>query len=344
MDNAKVKFKFVTPCISSGADKRSAELRVPSIRGQLIWWTRALGYDENTVSGIFGSANGERTVSSSIIVRNTTKHELKTAVRSAQEIIGTQYDYFLWPIRRQQDARGIILENQEAEITISFRYNRDALEFPDHVLKAFLLLGSIGTRSRRCYGSIYPVSVLIDSRHWIYPQNMNDFRTELSTLLDQYSNCRILQLSDAQNTWQDAVRKCSNFLKKFRCGKDDQRFDQRASTWGRNDHDAGFDQTDRIYRPDIGLPLQTRYYTVEAPNMDRLASPVHFKIIQLENDFYPIVIFFRNHSLSNFTENVTIRTNRGQTRRLSVEGDMLDAMMRPDENYWRGASLIGDFQ
>ena len=52
MDRAEITFKTVPPLLLAGADQKKAEMRVPSIRGQLRWWFRALGFgDEELVFG-----------------------------------------------------------------------------------------------------------------------------------------------------------------------------------------------------------------------------------------------------------------------------------------------------
>ncbi|HBM15078.1 MAG TPA: type III-B CRISPR module RAMP protein Cmr1 [Lentisphaeria bacterium] len=311
MDRAKVKFTFVTPCITSGADQRKAELRIPSIRGQLRWWMRTLGYEESVHSILGGIDSTGNAISSSFIIRDCTENKIKTDVLERD-----RSDYFLWPIRN----KGYIYEDEEIHIEIIYRYRKDASDFPDEVLKIFLLLGSLGTRSRRAYGSIYPTSVEIDGISWDIPKDIASFKKEIYEILKGL-NCKVLLLSQSQQRWQDAVGVCASFLKEFRCGS--TRYGQTPSKWGKYDHDLAF-KGDTIYRASIGMPLKTKYYEAKINDFDRLASPVHFKVIKLGNGFYPISIIFPDHALK---EGLNVRVG---LKNVKLSHDLLYAMMDAD--------------
>ncbi len=341
MDNAKIKFKFVTPAILGGTDKQNAEVRIPAIRGQLIWWTKALGYGEDTINGIFGGISKDETgkdkpIASSYIFRDLTEN-LKINKGDGQKISGNKFDYFLWPLRNtRQDAqagiRGYIETEQEIELSIKYRRNKNAIDFPESILKAFLYLGALGTRSRRCYGSIFPTSLEIDGVKEKIPKNIDEFKVSLNEILDEDANCRILQLEKGKTNWNNAVNSCADFLKMFRCGGG--KFSSPLK-WGKNDHDAGFGGKNEIYRPEIGLPLKTKYYEVDAGrDIDRLASPIHFKVLPLDDGFVPIAIFFKSHTLSNYTDTVKVR---GQN--INVSSDLFFEMMNPDE-FWEGTTCL----
>lgn len=63
METIEAKFRIVTPMFISGADQTKAELRVPSIKGALRFWWRALNYEKDSKilldreSKIFGSSD-----------------------------------------------------------------------------------------------------------------------------------------------------------------------------------------------------------------------------------------------------------------------------------------------
>jgi hypothetical protein len=50
--------KFITPCFCAGANRLEAEIRAPSIRGELRWWFRCLGADKSAEDTIFGGIAG----------------------------------------------------------------------------------------------------------------------------------------------------------------------------------------------------------------------------------------------------------------------------------------------
>ncbi len=55
--------EVITPCFCAGANQQQAEIRVPSIRGQLRWWFRALGGTRQEEAQIFGGVHGGATAS-----------------------------------------------------------------------------------------------------------------------------------------------------------------------------------------------------------------------------------------------------------------------------------------
>ena len=61
--------ELITPCFCAGADQSRAEIRVPSIRGQLRWWFRALGGSSSDEATVFGSAAGDSGRASSLQLR-----------------------------------------------------------------------------------------------------------------------------------------------------------------------------------------------------------------------------------------------------------------------------------
>lgn len=292
MKKAEVTFKFLTPALLAGADQKSAEIRASSIRGALRWWMNALGYDKDCINDLFGTAAGETGRRSRVIVRDTTPNNPQVKLQSAKEIIGNPCDYFLWPLGKPENARGVIQAGTTASFSVFLRSGES--EDLEKGLKAFLLLGSLGSRSRRCYGSIWPVSVTIDDKPWRIPKSTAEMKQVLESVFDQYANMIIDSIGKLPvRDWKFAVKTCSNFLKSYRCGSPKS---GEPSDWGENDHDAPFGKTDFVYRPILGLPLTQKYssgktVTSQIEGYDRLASPVHFKVVSLDGGFLPVVFF-----------------------------------------------------
>ena len=344
---ADIKFKFVTPCIMGGADsKASAEMRVPAIRGQLLWWSRALGY--GNMPNVFGGTDGDP-IASIFQIRDYTEN-LQWSVKNGQQVSGNKFDYFLWPMRpTNQDPsagnRGVIDANQVIEIKISEKKVKTDVTMPSQILKSFLLLGSLGTRSRRCYGSIYPTEVTIDGHEWKIPTTIDAFKTELNSVLDSDANCYVRSLTDKPcRDYKLAIQKCADFLKAFRCGSPKS---GKPSQWGENDHDARYGKASEVYRAAIGLPLNQRYsdgvnVETKIDGVDRLASPVHFKVIPLDGGFLPISITFPAHADQVVGETAKL-TGRNVNKRLEVSGDLLLEMRFPDEEIWKEGECLGDF-
>jgi len=57
-------FECITPCFCAGADPARAEIRAPSIRGELRWWFRALGGTREQEVSVFGGSQPKPTASS----------------------------------------------------------------------------------------------------------------------------------------------------------------------------------------------------------------------------------------------------------------------------------------
>lgn len=51
------QIEIITPCFCAGANQAQAEVRAPSIRGQLRWWLRALGGSARDEKAIFGGVH-----------------------------------------------------------------------------------------------------------------------------------------------------------------------------------------------------------------------------------------------------------------------------------------------
>jgi len=70
MNRESYHIELISPCFCAGADQSKAEIRAPSIRGQLRWWFRVLGGTPRDESVIFGTVAGdEDCASSALIVR-----------------------------------------------------------------------------------------------------------------------------------------------------------------------------------------------------------------------------------------------------------------------------------
>lgn len=340
MRRADVTFRFVTPALLAGADQKSAEIRAASIRGALRWWMNALNFDKEVINDLFGSAAGNRGQRSRVIVRDTTPATPPVKLQTAQDITGSRSDYFLWPFEKK--ARGVIPAGFTASFSVIMRPGKSSEDSPvlENVLKAFLLLGSLGSRSRRCYGSIWPKHVEIDGVPWKIPATEDELKRELSCIFDECANMEIDAISGKFLDYKTAINCCIDFLKKYRAGSTKSL--KNLKKWGKNDHDVGLRKRGCVYRPVLGLPLIQSYS--KAPKViskikgyDRLASPVHFKVIPLNGLFVPIVFFCYSMLPEDETE-VILEQNK-ELFRLPLQGFELVEAMRFDEKL----STLGDF-
>lgn len=153
-------FRFLTPAFVHGAYQAQIgnipELRAPSIRGQLRWWWRTLGYGSG--DDLFGSASGDRGSASRVQVRLICPAVIRSCTAH------------ILPHKENPGHRGpkqAIQENQD-RFTVELRPVRGGVESKqlgqlEHALEAWLLMGAVGQRANRSAGSVWPESDAPDS-------------------------------------------------------------------------------------------------------------------------------------------------------------------------------------
>ncbi len=135
--------KLVTPMLMHGEDTRVSELRPPAIKGAMRFWWRAihgnLTLDEmkEEESIIFGGAGDESAIKSSFRIK------LMTANLQTEQID---------PLPHKKSRFGIsgYKENQNFKITLIGR----ELDSIENIFTLSTILGGLGQRSRRGFGSI----------------------------------------------------------------------------------------------------------------------------------------------------------------------------------------------
>lgn len=146
-------FRFLTPAFVHGAYQAQVDnipdLRAPSIRGQLRWWWRTLGF--GTGDELFGSASGKHGSASRVQVRlvapldvhlcssQILPHKDNPGHRGNKQAIQDHKDLFTVELRQ---VRGQLTPGQ--------------VERLDHAVDAWLLMGGIGQRANRSAGSVWP--------------------------------------------------------------------------------------------------------------------------------------------------------------------------------------------
>lgn len=302
MNKITTRLQLVTPCISSGADQKIAELRAQSLRGMLHFWFRSLGGKLDQEQRIFGRIGKQEQIRrSSLNVRILLPDQLRTSVKDCQALTGSAFDYFLWPLRDQRHTpgsgnRGIVAAGEKFELILSHQRIKDGACLPPNVVKTAALLGSLGTRSRRCYGSLWPLSFNDDENEM--PKTMDD----LSTLLQSLLEGKNIQVRDwgKEHSWKDAVALAANKMKQMRCGSSKS---GTPSKWGQNDHDVPLNRGDTVYRQALGLPLAQRYsngrdkWQSFISGEDRWGSPLHLKIAPLSGGYHVIAVYLNDYVL-----------------------------------------------
>jgi CRISPR type III-B/RAMP module RAMP protein Cmr1 len=362
------EIELITPCFCGGAEpEKRAEIRVPSIRGQLRWWFRTLGGFKSLRDSareqedrIFGSVAGEKSKASDLILRVDGAQLSSANVKDADEMgaaTGTDRGYLLFPLRSKQErqkkrGRGVFDVKEPFpyfKLTALWRGDPGLWSEIQSLISVFVHLGSLGFRSRRAMGSLA-------------------FRTDpsdLSEALDRFRNptslcIRQLDASDAE----DAFCQLAAWLKRWRAHG---RSIDHASAKGFNeppnnpgfryakkDHDAGVlagqgrgNADDETFRPAIGLPI-IQFFSSKRTTIDwnwmfeqkkaqrspryhgegRFASPV---ILRPHRDpagnWHGLVIFVEAHAWPS-DRLVFLSNDEKRGQKRRVSIDLYEAMKR----------------
>ncbi len=160
---------FLSPCFCGGADNKSApaELRVPSVRGQLRYWARVLFHDPCNGAAaafeehqLFGGIRGRN-----LGFRHPEHHEEPLDAVASRFVVRLRCrtatpvkDYFLVcphdPAKRGRSGYAPDTEFDLDWSEFTTVGGSSETEFR-RVLKAWVLLGGLGARSTRAAGSVW---------------------------------------------------------------------------------------------------------------------------------------------------------------------------------------------
>jgi CRISPR-associated protein Cmr1 len=207
----EVTYKVITPLFCGGAGGDTAELRIPSIKGVLRWWWRALAWPRypgteperlraihRDEAALFGSADGGQ---SKLILRLlpsrasglAAKGEVLTA---SGQVVGEGSRYLGYGVmeafgssKKQIEAGQLTRPCLAAplEIKLALRV-RDLTPSQRSSLldavKAMGLLGGLGAKSRKGYGSLVLQEISIDGKaSWLAPISIDALHAEIARLL-----------------------------------------------------------------------------------------------------------------------------------------------------------------
>ena len=311
--------RTLTPLFLAGADQTTAELRAPTFRGLMRYWYRALiggmvGANERSLSqvmeaetAIFGATDTRSTVAIRLFDASERPKEFieRTAINIAGKWRATGKGYLLWSMARSgkvergnlKPARWFFPPGTIFRLTLSAQSDDDS-RFKQAIAAFWLLinLGSVGSRSRRCAGSIVvsqPVENNTTDLSFETPANVEGLKRKLQDGIAMarslyslspswvggeagfdalaHNICRIWILQNGQRCWptpEDAMRDIGESLQDYRASV--------TPLWMR-----------RIF----GLPLK------DVDNRARRASPVLLRIVELQNKQYVgIAVLFKTVS------------------------------------------------
>src|SRR5258708_8383650 len=206
MQEVTFRLRTLTPLFLAGADQTKAELRAPSFRGLMRYWLRALvggleGTDKRGLehvieaeTAVFGATDTGSAVSIKVSGASSEPKEFteQISVRVGGKWQATGKGYLLWSMARSgradrgnlKPARWFFPPGMSFQVTLSARGENET-KLKQAVAAFWLLtrLGSIGSRSRRCAGSL--AVQVIGSNPMDFPFNTPENAQALKQQIEQ---------------------------------------------------------------------------------------------------------------------------------------------------------------
>lgn len=206
--------ELITPCFCAGANPAEAEIRAPSIRGQLRWWLRALGGNAADETAVFGAVAGEAGVGSAL--RIVIADYRRGPVWNPPIIDQNSDENYTWHFASASGKpanagpktgprwkpKGAIPPKSSFNVVITQirPLSQQLQERLDLALAAFLCFGTIGLRATRGLGAFY----CKQSKPW---------RDLIRPLTEAGFQVCLRAQPDSFNTWDSALRDWSAWLR-----------------------------------------------------------------------------------------------------------------------------------
>jgi len=249
------EIETITPMFLAGADQGKAELRAASIKGLLRFWWRALQAESDIAelrkkeAGIFGSSD-EKTGGSKFSLRVVASNPI-TGKFSPLPHSTTKKFTFVGIAPKQT-------------FTIFINSKNDANEF-GNILEISLLLGGLGRRSRRGFGSVH-------CKQWQFKDSQE---------LQEFIFKKILQVNQDFSNQNGNIRRISTlsapypYIQEISFGQKESDIDTLLKKIGQASHD--------YCNPALGFAGKHNNNTI------RMASPIYVHIAKVENGFVPVI-------------------------------------------------------
>ena len=352
MQHLEARFKVVTPCFMGGANANDAELRVPSIKGALRFWWRALTYAECTAEAgpegavkqmadqermLFGSDKvGQSRIVLSLEPSGPKDNRPKTVGRGT--VLGDGPDRPVGPGARYLGYGVLEAFASRNKGTKAGELTRDCLQTPFYLvlrigakkretlenvvpaLRLFGLVGGLGAKSRKGYGSVNLIGLEGDGlTAWQPPRTVADYRTQLGSLLQPALACPHEPETSAFSARARVELMFENRVEPMAVLDDYGKAMVRYRSWGRNGKILGNEPSDKRFPEDhawmkgdkrgpptdfhprravFGLPHNYGKSTRVTPqNHDRRASPLFFHVHEIGNRHIGIALLLRSRFL-----------------------------------------------
>jgi CRISPR-associated protein Cmr1 len=314
MEKTQIEIELLTPTYLGGANSQP-EFRIPSIKGLLRFWLRAIDpnyrkWEPRVFGGVSDVASD--TGAGPIMLRCAGSHRRPRTVESDQGLPGLKY--LNYGPRAQR--RKALAPNQRFTINCITRIPKvddGLLDRFSFSWWALTTIGGLGARSRRGFGSSEVVDLRTDWEEMdILTSQMNcastdewieEFEKAYASLEEKMTGTqtddhfhirrgtRFLLLGDEYDSgngfrgWQDAL---DFFGRKLQSIRDSATPEQNAA---------------------LGMPVKRRRYTIRAKNSKRGASPMVAKVLRLEGEYF-ILLTITNSPVCASGDSLSIRINK----------------------------------
>jgi len=339
----ELELRALTPIFKSGSTTTQIDegrpFRAPSIRGALRYWWRATSTLADVEQlrarekALFGGVHGGPVASA-----------VSVAILSQQSSAGPRpsnkpYAFGVTGKEPQDEARNRQVHmNTTGTLRIDWREDSDGEEVK-RALKAWLLFGGIGGRSRRGAGSIWwdegidrPLTIDNYIAAWrrLVPEGATRPWPTLAGSVLLVGPAR----ASADAAWNEGldgmrdVRASRGVRQGFLGVRGNDLFE-----WKREDY-LRFEQAGqfRSSRAALGLPIRFQgrkgTYILNAQGYNRYPSPVHLKVVQFGSDFHPVMLVLRGPMPTDVSAKKTDKTQgKGSTTRGTVAEAGLDRFL-----------------
>ena len=203
----EARYRVITPLFCAGVDGKSAELRLPSFKGVLRFWWRALAWSQyrgdlaairNKENALFGSTS---TGQAQVLMRLSPESDSPKPVcvdevltiPATNQPVGEGARYLGYGVmeafpsaKRGTKAGQLTCACLAApfDFTVQMRtrnLDKPALDLLKNALVALGTLGGMGAKSRKGYGSLVLQSLRIDrEEQWPTPQSVDELRNAVA--------------------------------------------------------------------------------------------------------------------------------------------------------------------
>jgi CRISPR type III-B/RAMP module RAMP protein Cmr1 len=257
--------EIITPCFCGGAEpSQKAEIRAPSIRGQLRWWFRVLGGFKSLAplsvreqeAMIFGETAGDLGKAGKLTLR-VKPISIQYSCKNTDGLGYQRFSdsaYLTFPMQATDSQRGVLLSGK-FEVSLIWRGCSSLVPCLQALVAVFANFGSLGFRSRRAMGALASVGQHLPSTGW-----QQHFQQPHGIVVRSMP-----AMSD-----RDAISKLGGWLKRWRSYGRTQDHASNHSDRTKPPHNCGFDYAKRdhdigygesavrnepAYRPALGLPI-----------------------------------------------------------------------------------------